>query len=87
MLIPGHHVQCYAKKKGGRLSRERLPHSLIEHTPPAQKPLVVRLVLLSVSSVGIGSAVLALETDGLVNDKVAGDRVNGSADGETDDST
>jgi hypothetical protein len=78
------------KKKGGRLSRERLPHSLIEHTPPAQKPLVVRLVLLIVSSVegvGIGSAVLALETDGLVNDKVAGDRVDGSADGETDDST
>lgn len=45
------------------------------------------LLVSSVESVRIGSAVLALETDGLVNDKVASDGVDGSADGETDDNT
>lgn len=80
------------KKKGGRPFRERTPSSFpYQHAPRAQKPLVVRLVLLlavsSVEGVGIGSTVLALETDGLVNDKVAGDGVEGSADGETNDDT
>ena len=91
MLIPGHHVQCYAKKRRPPFSRT--PSSIPYRTyAPCQRFSVKRLVLLlvavsGVGSVGIGSAVLTLETDGLVDVKVAGDGVEGSADGETDDDT
>lgn len=85
------------RKKRRPPSLERLPHSLrvsYRTSAPCQQSsssVVTRLVLLlavsGVSSVGIGSAVLTLETDGLVDVKVAGDGVDGSADGETNDDT
>ena len=45
------------------------------------------LLVVVGSSVGVSSAVLSLETDGLISEKVAGDRVDRSADGEADDDT
>jgi hypothetical protein len=40
---------------------------------------------VGIGAVGIGGAVLPLEADGLVGIQVAGHRVAGSRDGESDD--
>lgn len=66
------------------------PKSKNEKTsPPAltSNAVCLSLVVLTGSGVAVGSAILSLETDGLVNDQVTGDGVASRADGEADDDT
>lgn len=56
------------------------------NTPDTNVPLLV-VLLRSVSGMGLGRTVLALEADVLVDDQVAGARVDGGANGEGNDDT
>lgn len=73
---------CASYTRPGHLSLKN------QHPPPpdpnhSYPPLVVLLLV----GMGIRSAVLSLEADGLVDDQMAGARVDGSADGESNDDT
>jgi hypothetical protein len=54
---------------------------------PRAKRLNCPLVVLALGAMGIGSAILSLKTDSLVNKEVADARVARSADGEPNDNT
>lgn len=62
-----------------------------QHNPFPIRPSNSCLVVLGVLAVGsvlvVGRAILSLETDSLVDDKVARARVDGGADGKADDDT